>query len=423
MKGLKIGLAIAAAAALTIGLSGATHAFHSGGVAECEGCHSMHKPKAGGSFMLVDSNQSETCLTCHQGETDTGPSNYHVSTTGASIAGQPLQRTPGGDFGWLKKTFSYSYTSGGVTTNYSETGGGHNIIAPSRGYNVDSHNDTAPGGTFPSAQLQCNSCHDPHGQYRRKSDGTIAKTGAPIIGSGSYDNSTEPSAGKAVGVYRLLAGAGYTKDGVTFNGVPVAKAPSTYNRTEASTQTRVAYGLATTGGHVSWGAWCATCHGDMHGAGKYVHPSDSNLGSTIATTYGQYVKSGDLTGSSDSSFLSLVPFIEGTGDYAALALNAKNNDTKLGGPSTSDQVSCLSCHRAHASGWSHMLRFDQGYEFMTKAAEYVASDNTAVGNTGRGPLQHRGRTIADAKAAYYDRPASKFADYQRVLCNKCHAKD
>jgi hypothetical protein len=30
---------------------------------------------------------------------------------------------------------------------------------------------------------------------------------------------------------------------------------------------------------------------------------------------------------------------------------------------------------------------------------------------------------AETNAAYYDRPVTKFATYQRVLCNKCHAKD
>jgi hypothetical protein len=33
------------------------------------------------------------------------------------------------------------------------------------------------------------------------------------------------------------------------------------------------------------------------------------------------------------------------------------------------------------------------------------------------------RTAAEIQAAYYDRPATKFATYQRVYCNKCHAKD
>jgi predicted CXXCH cytochrome family protein len=432
MKGLKLSLMVLAATLLALGLSGMAYAFHSGGVAECEGCHSMHTPQAGGSFLLVGSDQSSTCLSCHQSADDTGPNGYHISTVDSKLGAglSPLQRTPGGDFAWVKKTYNYSYTdSAGLTTNYSETGGGHNIVAADFGYNAATGN--APGGTFPASQLACNSCHDPHGQFRRLQSGTIAKTGAPIYASGSYFSSTsgaaanEPTATEAVGVYRLLAGAGYTKATATFNGVPAAKVPSTYNRTEATTQTRTVYGIATTGGQVSWGNWCATCHPGMHtnGGSNYVHPVDQQLGGTIAGLYNSYVKSGDMGGSSTSSFLSLVPFAKNSAAYLTdLAPLAVNDNSQLGGPTSTDQVTCLSCHRAHASGFLHALRFDQGYEFMVKNGQYIGSDNPAVSGS-RAPLQHRGRTNAEWQAAYYDRPATMFATYQRVLCNKCHAKD
>lgn len=421
MKVTRLSLISLAIALLTFGITGVAFAFHSGGVAECEGCHSMHSPKAGGSYLLVGTDASSTCLTCHQNAADTRPTSYHISTVDSQLAtGTPLQRTPGGDFGWVKKTFTYTYQG----TTYTETGGGHNIVASDFGYLEDSHNSTAPGGAFPSSQLACNSCHDPHGQYRRLQSGTIAKTGQPIKASGSYNGvSNEPTATEAVGVYRLLAGAGYTKGSVTFNGVPAAKVPSTYNQTEATNQVRVAYGVATAGGHSTWGNWCATCHPSMHSSGNYVHPVDQNLGSTVASIYNTYVKSGDMTGTSATAFTSLVPFATNSSDYTVLAGLANSNGSNLNGPNGTDQVTCLSCHRAHASGFSHALRFDNGYEFMTKGGDYIGSDNPEIGTGGRGPLQSRGRTIADWKAAYYDREATKFATYQRVLCNKCHAKD
>ncbi len=426
MKGLKLSLVIMAAALLTIGVSGMAYAFHSGGVAECEGCHSMHSPKAGGSFLLVGIDQSSACLTCHEHAGDTGPSSYHVSTAPADMpAGTaPLQRTPGGDFGWLKKT--YNATSG--TNTYNEDGAthGHNIVAADFGYAADTTNTTAPGGTFPSAQLACNSCHDPHGQFRRLQSGAIAKTGAPIKGSGSYNAaSNEPTATEAVGVYRLLAGAGYTKGTATFNGVPAAKVPSTYNQTEATNQVRVAYGVATASGHVTWGQWCATCHPNMHSTGNIVHPVDQGLGSTTAGLYNSYVKSGDMTGTSANSFLSLAPFATNSGDYTVLAGLASNSGAaaSLVGPGSSDQVNCMSCHRAHASGMMEALRFDNGYEFMVVNGNYIGMDNPSMTGSSRLALQARGRTMTEWQAAYYDRPATRWATYQRVLCNKCHAKD
>jgi predicted CXXCH cytochrome family protein len=415
---VKWGLILFAAALLALVAGGTAYAYHGGGVAECTGCHSMHSPAATGSFLLIKSDQSSTCLNCHEHAGDTGPSSYHISTAPADMAAgvPPKQRSPGGDFGWLKKT--YTFTVRGTTTTEDGATHGHNIVAADFGYAADPVNATAPGGTFSANQLACNSCHDPHGQYRRKSDGTIAMSGAPIVNSGSYDNSVEPAAGTAVGVYRLLAGAGYTKGGVTFPGNPAAKAPSSYNRTEATTQTRVAYGTATTGGHTQWGEWCATCHTNMHSSGGYVHPTDQNLGSTIATNYKQYVKSGDMTGDGINGYLSLVPFIEATGDYAVLASHAKNNDSVLTGPGSTDKVSCLSCHRAHASGFEHALRFNMEGEFMVYNSLWPGTDTTPTQ-----PGFARGRTGAETQAAYYDRPATQFASYQRVLCNKCHAKD
>jgi cytochrome c5 len=221
--------------------------------------------------------------------------------------------------------------------------------------------------------------------------------------------------GQAVGAYRLLRGLGDTWQGATFPGVAIAVVPSTYNRTESATQTRTAYGASGTN---TWGNWCANCHPNMHSSGNYVHPVDQSLGTGIANIYNAYVKSGDLTGSAASSFTSLVPFAENTGDIATLAGHAKNDDSQLGGPGTSDKVVCLSCHRAHATGWPEALRWNMEGEFMIYNSLYPGTDTTPTV-----PQFARGRVAAETQAAYYDRPVTKFASYQRTLCNKCHAKD
>jgi predicted CXXCH cytochrome family protein len=412
---------VLAGASLLLLARSTPQAFHSGGVAECAGCHSMHEPKST-SYLLVGTDRGSTCLSCHQSASDTGPSSYHVSTVDAKLGPgmAPLHRGPGGDFGWVKKT----YIAGSV--NEDGATHGHNIVAEDFNYVVDTTNATAPGGTYSSTNLACTSCHDPHSSARRLADGSYVNAkysagsmNAPIIGSGSYDNSPMPGANEAVGVYRLLRGLGASYNGATFSGVAIAVAPSTYNRTEAVTQTRVAYGATGTN---TWGNWCATCHPDMHSNNKYVHPIDQSIGSSVAENYNMYVKSGDLTGSASSSFLSLVPFAEGTGDIATLKLHAKNDNSYLNGPVSNDKVMCLSCHRAHASGMMYGLRFDIEYEFMTKGSQYIGSDNPLVTGS-RAANQHRGRTNAEWQAAYYDRPATMWATYQRVLCNKCHAKD
>jgi predicted CXXCH cytochrome family protein len=406
---------------VALGPAGAAHAFHSGGVGECTGCHSVHSPRAGGSFLLIGGDQSSTCLSCHMRTGDTGPSSYHIATPEADmpIGVPPRQRTPGGDFGWLRKT--YTFTVLGTTTTEQGWTHGHNIVAVDFGYLADAATPTAPGGTFPSAQLGCQSCHDPHSANRRLSDGSYVKGGtlgqatAPIIDSGSYDNSPTPAAGQAVGVYRLLRGLNGTYGGATFNGVAIAATPSTYNQTEATNQVRTAYGAT---GINTWGNWCASCHPGFHSSNGYVHVIDQSLGSTVANNYNAYVKSGDLTGTLATSFTSLVPFMENTGDIPTLQSHAKNNNTYLNGPATSDKVACLSCHRAHATGWPHMLRWNNEGEFIVYNSLYPGTDTTPTV-----PQFARGRLSAETQAAYYDRPVTQFATYQRVLCNKCHAKD
>jgi len=332
----------------------------------------------------------------------------------------PLQRSPGGDFGWLKK--NYTMTIRGTTSTEDGATHGHNIVAADFNYVADPTNTTSPGGTYPAAQLSCTSCHDPHGKYRRLSDGSINNTGAPIIGSGSYHNSADPAAGQAVGVYRLLAGIGYTKvgTGTTFAvDPPAAVVNSSYNRTEAATQTRVAYGQG-------MGLWCATCHKAMHSAqggglnGGLVHPVDESMGSTIVGIYNSYIQTGDVRGTQPSSYLSLVPYQENSKDYTALkALAAVSATASIPGPQNGNaQVFCLSCHRAHASGFVEMSRWNNEGEFITYNGLWPGTDTTPSV-----PQFARGRLGAETQASYYDRPATVFASYQRSLCNKCHAQD
>ena len=436
MKSIKVSFAAAAAALL---ISSPAFAFHSGGVAECEGCHTMHNSEGGaaigntpqyqtGVYLLKGSDQSSTCLNCHQKAGDTKPSSYHISTAPADMpAGTaPLQRSPGGDFGWVKKTYNFLVRNTPAVNEGDRHG--HNIVAADYGYSVDKTLKTAPGGTYPADNLTCSSCHDPHGKYRRDAAGNIATTGLPILNSGSYDNSANPVDGKgAVGAYRILGGVGYQPKSLAGsfsfgNTVPAAVSPSSYNRTEAATQTRVAYGNGMS-------EWCANCHGQMlensftSGMGGLVHPAGNGakLTAAIASNYNAYVKSGDLTNTDNTkSFSSLVPFEEGTTDYTALKAHAKNDDSYLAGPDTTANVNCLSCHRAHASGFGSMARYALANEFMTVADASGVSIYDPSTTEGK---VNQGLSVAEQQAAYYDRAADKFAPNQRNLCNKCHAKD
>ena len=402
----------------------------------------------GNNYLLQGSDDSSTCLNCHAAADAAGsPNSYHVMTFPAPAAGvAPTQRTPGGDFAWLTVNTSARATYGAPVVNKGERHG-HNVVAFDYNLAADTTLLTAPGGDYPAAKLSCASCHDPHSRARIvDAAGTIAVSAfgtavKPIGASGSYG--AAPDANEAVGVYRLLAPASYGQDSVTsmpFNAnPPVAVAPNSYNVSEATGMTRVAYGAGMS-------EWCANCHRSIHNDGTdaantaLIHPAgngakltadanDLNGGKsqTIAGIYNAYKKSGDLTGVQATSFESLVPFEEGTTVLATLLGHAGSSATSTqlgttGGPSTgAENVMCLSCHRAHASGFSSAARWNNNGEFLVIAGQYPGSDAPTA--EGKGGQYSRGYNQAQFAAAMYERPASQFAFAQRSLCNKCHAKD
>ena len=430
-------VAVLATAALLMSAP-AAFAFHSGGVAECEGCHSMHNSFEGsanvtgmaqyqsGPFLLKASDQSGSCLNCHNAADTTG-SSYHISTAGVTPndSTRAVEGTPGGDFAWLKKTMTYSIRNTPTTMDGDRHG--HNIVAADFGYTADKTLTTAPGGTYPAANLACSSCHDPHGTYRRFADGTQARTGLPIFNSGSYTNSAAPISGKgAVGVYRILGGVGYQPKSLAGSfafpsAAPDAVAKSTYNgvSTDVTTPTNqkdlVAYGQGMS-------EYCANCHTKMHndtytsGTKGLVHPAGNGakLTAPIAANYNAYVTSGVMSGT--IGYSAVAPYELGTADYTAL----KAFVAAPVAASTSNNVNCLSCHRAHASGFESMARYNLSNEFMTVAdAAGVALYDSS---TTEGKI-NAGLSVQQQTDAYNGRPATAFGPMARNNCNKCHAKD
>jgi hypothetical protein len=438
MKGFKISLALMTAALMTMGLTSVASAFHSGGVGECEGCHSMHNSFEGsanvtgmaqyqsGPYLLKAQDQSGACLNCHQGPT---LSSYHVSTSGVAQFDStvPANMTPGGDFAWLKKTMTGSIRK--TATTFEGDRHGHNIVATDFGYTADKTLLTAPGGTYDATKLACSSCHDPHGKYRRFADGTVSTTGLPIFNSGSYTNSVAPTATvSAVGVYRLLAGVGYAPKsynvGSFGNPSPDAVAPASYNgasTTIAGTFDRVAYGQGMS-------EWCANCHTSMHndtyasGTKGLVHPAGNGAKLTnVFTNYNNYVSSGVTGTPPDNGYSALAPFEIGMtdrtpGSYATLVSFVAAPTAA----SASNNVNCLACHRSHASAFESMARYSLSNEFMTVAD----ASNAAIYDTSTtdNKVNYAYNTTQQTNA-YNGRPATLFGPYARNYCNKCHAKD
>ena len=443
MKIVKISVLLVAAVAVIFGLSTTSFAFHSGGVAECEGCHSMHNSFEGspnvtgrtfaegtGIYLLKANDQSGACLNCHNAA-DTAPSSYHISTNGVTPydTSSPVEMTPGGDFAWLKKTMTF-VVRGNTTTNDGARHG-HNIIAADYGYVQDDLLTAAPGGTYPADKLACSSCHDPHGRYRRFADNTYNTTGLPIFNSGSYNNSANPIDTKsAVGAYRILGGANYLPKSLEGSGVAAFSTDpmdvvvaSSYNRSEATDQTGISYGK-----NVS--EWCANCHTEMlmnsytSGMAGLRHPAGNGakLTDAIVTNYNAYVSSGIMTNTNTAkAFSTLAPFATDQNDRAVMkpqAVTGTGGNSNHPAAAATDNAMCLSCHRAHATAFESMIRWNYaGNEFMTAAD----SAGNAIYDTVNG--KGTGYDVTQQTNAYYGRPATVLGPNARSYCNKCHAKD
>lgn len=362
-------------------------AFHSGGVGSCQGCHvGGHGTEGGVSYLsganlplLKASDPSSICLNCHSGPGDSqSPSVF-------SFDGSAL--TPGGDFYWMTRTFSWT---GGTSPASSH---GHNIVALDFGLTADPARIFSPGGNYPAAQLSCISCHDPHG----RSDGGTRSGSAPVSVSGSYGEQPAPTT--VSGSYRLLGGASYTVGGYSFsNSYPLARQNPLLPFAESD------------GSHVDYGngisAWCANCHADIvdreHRIGdeSFRHPSDETLDQDHIDRYNSYVKSGDLSGTSVSAYLQFVPFERGQSDPQFL------DPTSRLGPDSSSSVNCLTCHRAHASAFRVAGRWDFD-------APLLIDSHPTLGDSGA--------TASDVNNSYYGRDiATEFGPTQGQFCEKCH---
>jgi hypothetical protein len=134
-------------------------------------------------------------------------------------------------------------------------------------------------------------------------------------------------------------------------------------------------------------AWCGNCHGDFHNNNtKLIHPSGSTLGGGIAQAYNLYNGTSDQTGGVQATaYLAAVPFED-----------AANTTTSTAGPTASSQISCITCHRAHATSAPDATRWDMNVTFLHE--DGVESGSYAIPDP------------------YNDLN-------QRSLCNKCHNKD
>ncbi|MCG6917422.1 MAG: cytochrome C [Deltaproteobacteria bacterium] len=380
-------------------LSPITYAFHEGGAEEyCLGCHNIHRSAGSqGSdtgessvapkITLRGSDSSSTCLQCHA---SSGAVQSVLSNDGSRF-------TPGGDFYWLQKTFTWS--EGGISYESEADSHGHNVVALDYGLHQDRRHSTAPGGGYLASSLACTSCHNPHATTMANGETGSIVSGLTIYGDGPFADTTS-------GNYRLLGGAGYQSSAqgsaMAFSHEPPIAVADSFSWTETDSR-HPAYGSGMS-------EWCANCHSDFlnssaGGAGGR-HPAGkgAKLNGDIARNYNSYVKTGDLSGSQAQAYLALVPFEVGVSDVVFL------DPSSSSGPGLGNaNVMCLTCHRAHASAFENSGRWDF-------RAVFIAESHPRFGDGGVNG--------SDVVNSYYGRDiTAEFGETQRQLCNKCHLKD
>lgn len=361
-------------------------AFHDGGVADCQGCHTMHNSQNNASMnnpagsggpqkalgfgypdLLLYANASDVCLRCHG-----GARSYNVFTTDP-LAPAPRDYYSAGNFVFLLEDNINDGHNGGANPILGE-GSGHNIQSGLKGVTWDSVLSKPPAANGTSQlsnnQLHCSSCHDPHGNDSFR---LLYLSGQDV----------------SVGGDTIIYGGTMEADGIGYGDVEADNFHNAYKS--------------------GYSEWCNTCHQGFHAAygTNLIHPSGTFLTGGVIAKYNKYEGTTDCvandgyptgeaggspcgSGLSADAYLADVPFED-----------ASNTTTRITGPTGTSKVACVTCHRPHATSARDAGRWDFQVTLLDEDGDESLSwpipRNTANG------------TYTDAN--------------QRSLCNKCHSQD
>ena len=352
-----------AAAALVVAGAPAL-AFHDGGVAHCNGCHTMHNSQNGVGVndglpvgegyesLLLFADATSVCLDCHD-----GGGSYHIWSADPENPNVGGANRGGGDFVFLEED-NINDAHAGASNPVEGYAAGHSVISTLKGTVEDPVLSTSPGGGYPASEMACTSCHDPHG----------------------------------TGSYRILYQDGQSIPFADFTATIDADGISLFSSQPETNTNHNAY-------RTGYSEWCATCHGALHAmwGTEFIHPSGQNLGTDVALQYNTYMGSTDCANNDPSG---ATPCGSGTGSGVYLAAVPFEDDAMTGsyadGPTSASRVACMTCHRAHA---------------------------TSAMDAGRWDFNVTGLEEDGDESGSYKIPNPYADTSQRSLCNKCHGQD
>jgi len=361
-------------------------AFHDGGVAHCNGCHTMHNSQGnlpmndpdgsggpqldqghGYTDLLLYSSASDTCLSCHG-----GARSYNVFADVADIDNPNLSDYySAGNFVFLLED-NINDGHSGSTRPIPGQASGHNIKSGIKGSDWDLLLTRPPSqdgtGQLSNNNIHCSSCHDPHGTDSFR---LLYREGQTVT----------------VGGDTITYGGNVIATGISFGGVETDENHNAYVS--------------------GYSEWCNTCHTGFHDSyGDLIHPSGTTLDAEQVTAYNRYRGTTDCVnkdgwpmgeiggspcgdGTQADAYLADVPFED---------LGATTTSTV--GPTQSSVVACMSCHRAHATSAPDAGRWDFSVTLLDE--DGLESLSWPIPRSANG-------TYSDGN--------------QRSLCNKCHSQD
>lgn len=391
-------------------VQGITGLYHSYDNIPCGDCHSLHGSNDGNSGanyreLLHKKNITDLCLSCHTKGNET-PMTADLPSVNNSDWVAPIVMTldgtdpsgiamPAGDFYWSnidpQKGHNPAYTNGGVATSQSMKADNTLGINP-------------PGGSIINGDWACNSCHGIHDRFGadvsawrqllRKVNG-ICVTGdvsaygvESANGNCTQNQNYEPVKSNSRGD---VQGANYItarKDGNATEGANLFA-------DESDTNKNVYRG--------GFSSFCAACHGDFHGGNNETritdngktringawlrHPSNVRMNEPGIKygiiTYTATISNVQGTNPNPPGYDWKYPLVQPANDFTVKKDVVSAND-----PSTAkgdSQIMCLTCHKAHASKFENMTRWDPGsHSFIANGeidftGQVSSGDNTAYG--------------------------------------------
>ncbi|MBI5576064.1 MAG: hypothetical protein HY896_06830 [Deltaproteobacteria bacterium] len=390
-----------------ISLSVNTKLYHSADGLVCSDCHVLHSGEDGAAkptgtasggpsaILLKKPSVTDLCLQCHLAPGNAAFKAPAVMTSnGAAPGGTSL---PAGDFYWSSTDPRKGHSPG-------KTRGAQSSSIPS-----DPVLTVAPGGNFSANNFDCVSCHDPHDRFgetvaawrqlKRRVNG-IVHTGNETVekgveSSGGTLGATSPGFEPILSNSRGdIQGTSYLnrrKDGQELESADLSK-------TEGDDNKNVYRG--------GFSSFCSACHGDFHGGsgetrssdngktraggGWIRHPANMPMGESGAkhgiASYAAAVVNSQGANPNPAGYDWKYPLVKAEADFSVRSRAASAND-----PATiagSDRISCLTCHKAHASPFANMTRWDTGARSFLAAGE---KDPSGVASTGDNPAHGCGK--------------------------------